>query len=123
MFEGNTAMKDFLQNNWALMALALWFGHKWWRARRVTAMLPTLRQGGALLLDVRSVAEFAAASAPGTVNIPLPELGARLAEIPRDKPVVVGCASGTRSGMARLLLRKNGYAQVHNIGSWRNFMK
>lgn len=116
-------MKDFLQNNWAWMALALWFGHKWWRARRVTAMLPALRQGGAVLLDVRSVAEYAAASAPGTVNIPLPELGARLAEIPSDKPVVVGCASGTRSAMARMLLKKHGHAEVYNIGTWRNFMK
>ena len=115
-------MKDFLQNNWAWMVLALWFGHKWWRSHRVRSMLPELRQAGALLLDVRSVGEYGADSAPGTVNIPLPELGARLAEIPRDKPVVVGCASGTRSGMARMLLRKNGYAQVHNIGSWRHFM-
>jgi rhodanese-related sulfurtransferase len=50
-------------------------------------------------------------------------LGARLAEIPRNAPVVVGCASGTRSGMAKLLLKKKGFAPVHNIGAWSNFMK
>ena len=37
-------------------------------------------------------------------------------------PVVVGCASGSRSGMAKLVLKKNGYTKVHNIGAWRNFM-
>lgn len=112
----------FLRDNWPLLLLAAWFGHKWWRARRVKALLPTLKQQGALLLDVRSAAEFAAASAPGTVNIPLGELSSRLAEVPQSAPVVVGCASGTRSGMARMLLRKNGYAQVYNIGAWKQFL-
>lgn len=112
----------FLRDNWPLLLLAAWFGRKWWRARRVKALLPKLKQQGALLLDVRSAAEFAAASAPGTVNIPLGELSGRLAEIPQSAPVVVGCASGTRSGMARMLLRKNGYAQVYNIGTWKQFL-
>lgn len=113
---------DFFQQYWPLLAVAAWFGYKGWRGRRVRALLPQLMAQGATLLDVRSVAEFAAGSAPGTVNIPLDALGSRLTEIPRDKPVVVGCASGTRSGMARLLLRKNGYAPVYNIGGWRNFV-
>jgi len=114
---------EFLKNYWPLLVLALWLGYKWWNARRVVALLPALKQQGATLLDVRSVAEFANANAPGTVNIPLQELGARLAEIPRNAPVVVGCASGTRSGMAKLLLKKKGFAPVHNIGAWSNFMK
>ena len=80
-----------------------------------------VRSGEALLVDVRTPAEFQAAHAPGTVNIPLAELGERLAEIPRGAPVVVGCASGSRSGMARTMLRRKGYADVHNIGAWTNF--
>jgi phage shock protein E len=113
-------MQD-LQTYWPLAAVALWFGYKWWRARRVVALLPQLKAQGATLVDVRTEAEFAQACAPDTVNIPLDALGQRLGEIPRDRPVVLGCASGTRSGMARMLLKKNGYAQLHNIGSWRNF--
>jgi rhodanese-related sulfurtransferase len=85
-------------------------------------MLPELRKNGALLIDVRSAAEFAGANAPGTINIPLQELGSRLAEIPKSAAVVVGCASGTRSGMAKLLLKKNGYQTVHNIGAWSKFL-
>jgi rhodanese-related sulfurtransferase len=46
-----------------------------------------------------------------------------MGEIAKGVPVVVGCASGSRSGMAGMMLRKHGYAPVHNIGSWRNFLK
>jgi rhodanese-related sulfurtransferase len=84
----------------------------------VVALLPELKKQGALLVDVRSAGEFASGNAPGTINIPLPELGNRLAEIPKSAPVVLCCASGTRSGMAKLLLKKNGYPQVYNVGTW-----
>jgi rhodanese-related sulfurtransferase len=114
---------DFLKNYWPMLALVAWFGYKWWNARRVVGMLPSLKQQGATLVDVRSVAEFANANAPGTVNIPLQELGARLDEIPRTAPVVLACASGTRSGMAKMMLKKHGYPHVYNIGVWSNFMK
>ncbi len=106
-----------------MLALAVWLGYKWWNAKGVMKLLPQLMREGATLVDVRSAAEFAAGHAPGTINIPLQELGSRLAEIPRTNPVVVCCASGSRSGMAKLLLKKNGYAQVHNIGAWRNFVR
>ncbi len=110
----------FAQQYWPLAALVLWFGYKWWNARRVMAMLPALRQQGALLVDVRSAAEFAGGSAPGSINIPLPELGSRLKEIPTSAPVVLCCATGSRSGMAKMVLKKNGYQQVFNIGKWSN---
>lgn len=110
----------FFKQYWPFLALALWFGYKWWNARRVKAMLPVLKQKGAVLVDVRSPAEFASGSAPGTINIPLQELGSRLHEIPKSVPVVLCCASGTRSGMARMMLKKNGYENVFNIGTWGN---
>lgn len=107
---------------WPLMALALWFVYKWWNARKIVAMLPTLKKNGAVVVDVRSAMEFASGNAPGSVNIPLGELGSRLSEIPKTVPVVLCCASGTRSGMAKMVLKKNGYAQVFNVGKWRNLL-
>jgi rhodanese-related sulfurtransferase len=109
---------NVLEQYWPMLALLLWFGYKWWTSKRVVAMLPDLKSRGALFVDVRSAGEFASGNAPGTVNIPLPELGSRLAEIPKSNPVVLCCASGTRSGMASLLLKKNGYSQVYNVGTW-----
>lgn len=112
--------QTFIAQYWPLLLLVLWFGTKWWNARRVKTMLPQLKAQGATLVDVRSPGEFTAGHAEGAVNIPLPELAQRLAEIPKDRPVVVCCASGTRSGMARMMLRRHGYTQVHNIGNWTN---
>jgi rhodanese-related sulfurtransferase len=109
-------MKDY----WPFLFLILWWAYKWIRAKQIKSDLPKLKAAGASLVDVRSVGEFAHANAPGTLNIPLSELGSRLNEIPKDKPVVVCCASGSRSGMAKLLLLKNGYRNVHNIGNWSN---
>lgn len=105
------------------MALTTWFLYKWVRSRRVAALMPQLLSQGAVLVDVRTENEFESANAPGSVNIPLQALGMRMDEIPKGVPVVVGCASGTRSGMACMQLRKNGYKSVYNIGNWRNFMR
>lgn len=85
-------------------------------------MLPQLAKDGAILLDVRSAAEFASANAPGTVNIALQELASRLSEVPKASPVVLCCASGTRSAMAKVMLKKNGYQRVYNIGAWSKLL-
>lgn len=116
-------MNEIFKQYWPAVALAAWWLYKWLRGRRVATMLPLLRSQGAVLVDVRTEAEFASAHAPGAVNIPLQTLGMRMREIPRGVPVVVGCASGTRSGLARMQLRKNGFKPVYNIGNWRNFMR
>lgn len=116
-------LMEIFNQYWPFLALALWFGYRWWNSRRVVAMLPELRREGAVFVDVRSPAEFASAHAPETVNIPLSELGGRLAEIPKSSTVVLCCASGTRSGMAKMMLRKNGYPRVYNIGPWTKFPK
>lgn len=82
--------------------------------------IPGLLQEEAQLVDVRSPGEFAAAHAPGSINIPLPELAARAAELDPGRWVVVCCASGTRSALARRQLRSRGFERVLNAGSWRN---
>lgn len=113
----------YLRDAWPLLALALWFLFKWWRSRQVASILPALRQRGATLVDVRSAAEFASASAPGSINLPLQELSARVGELPSSAPIVVACASGSRSAMAKRILRSKGYAEVYNIGSWTKFLE
>lgn len=116
-------LMQMFQNYWPIGLVVAWFGYKWWSAQRVRAMLPDLKAAGATLVDVRSAGEFASGHAPGTINIPLNEIGSRLAEIPKNAPVVLCCASGTRSGMAKLALKKHGYTQVYNIGTWSQFLK
>lgn len=115
-------MMETIRNYWPIGLLTLWFLYKWWNSKKVIAMLPDLKKQGALFIDVRSSSEFAAGNAPGTINIPLQELNGRINEIPRDAPVVLCCATGTRSGMAKLVLKKSGHRQVFNIGTWTKFL-
>ncbi|MFT3711127.1 MAG: rhodanese-like domain-containing protein [Archangium sp.] len=73
---------------------------------------------GATLVDVRSVAEFSSGHLPGALNIPLGELEQQLAKLgAKERPVVLYCASGTRSAMARSKLQSLGFTQVFNLGS------
>lgn len=71
---------------------------------------------GATLVDVRTPGEFAAGHIDGAVNIPVQDFSSRAREIPKDRPVVLYCASGMRSGAAARLLRGAGRTDVHNLG-------
>lgn len=72
---------------------------------------------GLTLLDVRSPEETAGPDGrvPGSVLIPLPELEARAAEIPDDRPVVVVCHSGSRSALATQQLLRSGRTRAANL--------
>ena len=71
---------------------------------------------GATVVDVRTPDEFRDGAYPGAKNIPLGELGSRLGEIPKDKPVVLYCASGARSSSAARAMKQAGYTDVINAG-------
>jgi len=66
------------------------------------------------LLDVRNPPELAVESVPGALNIPLPELRARLGELPSDREILVFCRSAQRSYYATRILVQNGY-KARNI--------
>lgn len=74
-----------------------------------------LQEEGACLLDVRSVEEFGLGTIPGAVNIPVDRLRDRLAEIPRDRAVLVFCVVGLRGYLAERILRQSGWAEVYNL--------
>lgn len=73
------------------------------------------QQEGYLLLDVRTPAEIMERSIPGSLNIPLQEIEQRLAEIPRDKKLLVICRSGNRSRQAIQILIQHGYKDLYNV--------
>ena len=73
---------------------------------------------GAKLIDVRSPGEFSSGHIPGAINVPLQDLGSQVKKLgEKDKPVVLYCASGTRSAMARSTLKGLGFTQVFNLGA------
>ncbi len=71
---------------------------------------------GALLLDVREPEEWAAGHAPDSTWIPMRELSGRQAELPDDRPIVVVCRSGERSGRVTVALRRAGYDAANLSG-------
>ena len=73
-------------------------------------------ESGALLLDVREPDEWAAGHAPGAKHLPLGELGARVEELPKDRPIVAVCRVGGRSGKATEALVNAGYDVVNLAG-------
>jgi len=66
------------------------------------------------LLDVRNPPELAVESVPGALDIPLPQLRARLGELPRDREILVFCRSAQRSYYATRILLQNGF-KARNI--------
>ena len=82
--------------------------------------IPALLQEGAQVVDVRTPGEFIAGYAPGSLNIPLQDLAEGAKALDRNRWVIVCCASGTRSGIARRMLRGQGFSRVLNAGSWHN---
>ncbi len=117
---------DFIYQNILLIALVVVSG--------VALILPMLMGSGAndvnpaaatllinredaQVIDVRQAEEFAAGHLPDAKNVPLAKLADRINEIERfkDKPVIVCCASGMRSGKACGELRKLGFAKVNNL--------
>jgi molybdopterin/thiamine biosynthesis adenylyltransferase/rhodanese-related sulfurtransferase len=67
------------------------------------------------IVDVREPQEFQICRIPGSVLIPLGSLGARLAELPRDREIVVHCKSGARSAKAVRLLQERGFTGARNL--------
>lgn len=105
------------------LLIIVFFAWRHLKFRLLRSKLPAMLEKGAVIVDVRSPAEFAAGSTPGSVNIPLGELGRRAGELDRARPVILCCASGTRSGMAAAILKRSGFSNVLNAGPWTNTMR
>lgn len=61
------------------------------------------------ILDIRAAVDFAAGHIEGAINIPLAEVGRRLEEINKEKPVYIFCYSGQTAGQTQVNLRINGF--------------
>jgi len=70
---------------------------------------------GLYVLDVREPHEIDICAIDGTRKIPLGELSARLAEVPRNEAVVVHCKMGGRSAQAVEFMQSQGYDHVKNL--------
>jgi len=74
-----------------------------------------LRDAGAFVLDVREPFEWVEGHIPGSTLIPLAELPARIAEVPKDRQILVVCRSGNRSQSGRDILVQAGFTNVTSM--------
>jgi rhodanese-related sulfurtransferase len=117
----------FLTENLALIAIAFVSGAMlvWPLVRRgaAGASVGTLEatmlinQKDAVVIDIREPGEFAQLHILNARSVPLGEIEARIKELERfkEKPVIVSCATGNRSGSAASALRKHGFTNVVNL--------
>lgn len=103
----------------AVAVLPMWLG----QGRPEPGLIKQKLAEGALVVDVRSPGEFKAGAYPRAVNIPLAELSRRLGELPKDRSVIVYCASGARSAAAVRLLKTAGLTEVFNAGGLHHLPK
>jgi phage shock protein E len=75
---------------------------------------------GALVIDVRTPAEFSAGHLPSAINLPLDQIETALPRRLKNKSQVLllHCQSGMRSGVAKKKLNALGYSNVFNLGSY-----
>lgn len=77
-------------------------------------------KNGALLIDVRTAAEYSSGHLPNAISLPLNEIEEALPRRVEDKSqsLLLHCQSGMRSGVACRKLKALGYANAFNLGSY-----
>lgn len=125
---------EFLKQNVFLISLVLLSGGMLlWPllmrsgAKGVSANEATLliNREEAVVIDVRSAAEFAAGHIIGAINMPADSVGAKIDELDkfRSRPVIVTCQSGMRTGGACNVLKKSGFERIYELtgglGAWQ----
>lgn len=84
-----------------------------------TDKLKDFAERGAVVIDVRTSTEFKGGHVKGAKNYPLQTISSRIADIKKmNKPVILCCASGMRSGQATSILKQQGI-ECMNGGSWQ----
>lgn len=104
--------------------IGLWVASRWWVAKAggatvsVAAALREIGTRDTLVVDVRDPEEFAVSHLEGARSLPLDELKSSgwPPEWRRDRPVILYCTAGYRSGVAALLLQEQGLEAKNLVG-------
>ncbi len=110
----------------ALAIFGVFVTFKLWGLKRKALSEPEARalaERGAVLVDVRTPQEYSVGHLPEALNLPVDRVvdGAAEAKLERHTPLVLYCASGTRSALAARKLRAAGYKEVVDIGTQRGW--
>jgi rhodanese-related sulfurtransferase len=84
----------------------------------VVEAVQLINRKDALVIDLRDTGEYEAGHIAGARHIPEKQLAERLKDLEKFKgrPLIVACRTGTRSGVAVQVLRRNGFAEAVSLG-------
>ncbi|MDO4261009.1 MAG: ATP-binding protein [Eubacteriales bacterium] len=85
--------------------------------------LEALAPGSAVVADVRPEEDYRRGTFPGAVNIPMDQIGSRMEELPKDKPVYLLCHTGERSVDYVDWLCLEGYDAGNVSGGYRSYLR
>jgi phage shock protein E len=108
---------------YAIIAFAAFIAYRKYTTYQVLKLVPSLLKQGGQIIDVRSADEFNVAHKDGSINIPIESLDSRIKDLNKNKPIILCCASGSRSGAVKRSLKAKGFDNVHNAGTWRSLIK
>lgn len=102
-----------------IMLLWSYFGNRFKGVKEVNSSgaLQLINHKNAVVLDVREPGEYESGHVLNSKLIPLGKLKERIGELEKhkDRPIVVLCRSGNRSGTACFILGKQGFNQAYNL--------
>ncbi len=81
-----------------------------------------LKEENGQLVDVRSPMEFAQGCLPDAINVPLQSIQVANDLLDKSRPIILYCVTGSRTRMAKSYLESMGFENVHDLGSFRNYM-
>lgn len=103
--------------------IIVFFAYKKYSQYKVLKLVPSLLERNAQIIDVRTNGEFSIANKEGSINIPLQSLKSMVNKLDKSKPIIVCCASGSRSAIAKRMLKAEGFKDVYNVGTWASLKK
>jgi rhodanese-related sulfurtransferase len=116
---------EFVGNHWvlfaALAAILALLAHNFLLAGKGSvdpvAATNLINHKDALVVDVRPAADFAKGHIINSINIPMNGFKKQIGTLQKhkDRPILIACRSGSQSSMACSQLRKEGFADVHNL--------
>ena len=84
----------------------------YYTVKKIDALKTLTKNKQALLVDVRQPKEYASGHIKGAINLPLRDITQNLNQIPKNRPVVLYCATGYRTAMGVMALQMLGYSNV-----------
>lgn len=107
----------------AISALFIYLAYRTYRYVNLSEGLGEKIKNGAVIIDVRTAAEYATGHIEGSVNISLGEIRERYTELDPSKTYITTCSHGLRSIKVEHLLKERGFKNVYNGGAWSDLEK